>query len=318
MSGREVVMSARTICSVACVAVLVGAGPALARPGSGAGPQGTSQDSVSSADSSLGSQIDDRIHKDSSLSKYDLKVSVTRGVAKLTGAVRTDEDRAKASQLATITGVTRIDNQLVVDPSVKIERRGTTGAIERKTKQGIERTKEGAGKVADKTKEGAGTVADKSKEGATKVADKSKEGAEKVADKSKEGADVVVDKSKEGAEKTKDVAKEGAEKTKDVAEKVYDKSKDGAETVADKTKQGVSKTGEAITDTYINTRVKTEFIGQDLLKDSDIKVDTNDHVVTLSGTVMSAAGRDKAIALAKTVDGVHSVVDNLTIGPKKK
>ncbi|HWW84466.1 MAG TPA: BON domain-containing protein [Vicinamibacterales bacterium] len=304
-------MSARTICSIACVAVMVAASPALAAarfdPARNfAGSQSASQ-APASSDSTLGAQIADSIRKDSSLNKYDLKVTVNHGVATITGAVRTDADRGKASQLATITGITRIDNQVVVDPSAKIDRKGTTGAIERKTKQGVDRTKEGAGKVADKTKEGAGAVADKSKEGATVV-----------ADKSKEGATVVADKSKEGAEKTKEVAKEGAEKTKEGAEKVYDKSKEGAETVADKTKQGVSKTGEVIADTYITSRVKTEFIGRDALKDSDIKVETNDHVVTLSGTVMTQAGRDKAIELAKTVDGVRSVVDHMTIGPKNK
>jgi hyperosmotically inducible periplasmic protein len=263
-------MSARTICSIACFAALIAAGPALASEER----QAATQDSAGSSDAAMISRIEDSLRKDSSLNKYTLKVVVDHGVATLTGAVRTDADRAKASQVATVPGVTRIDNQLVVDPSARIERRGTAGAIERKSRQGVERSKEGAGKVADKSKAGAEVVADKSKE--------------------------------------------GAEKTKDTAEKVYDKSKEGAEVVVDKTKQGVSRTGEAISDTYITTRGKTEFIGQDLLKDSDIKVDTNNHVVTLSGTVMSKAGREKAIALAKTVDGVQTVVNHLTVGPKKK
>jgi osmotically-inducible protein OsmY len=39
--------------------------------------------------------------------------------------------------------------------------------------------------------------------------------------------------------------------------------------------------------------------------------------VTLTGTVMSPAGRAKAVALAKEVEGVKRVNDRLTIGPKK-
>ena len=89
----------------------------------------------------------------------------------------------------------------------------------------------------------------------------------------------------------KDKTKEGAEKTKEGAEKVGEKTKEGAEKVVDKTKEGLSKTGEVITDGWITTRVKSKFVGEDLLKDSDINVDTKDHVVTLKGTVMSAAGR---------------------------
>ena len=53
------------------------------------------------------------------------------------------------------------------------------------------------------------------------------------------------------------------------------------------------------------------------LDGSEINVDTNDHVVTLRGTVPSAVARAKAVSLAKQVDGVKSVKDELTIGPKK-
>ena len=54
-----------------------------------------------------------------------------------------------------------------------------------------------------------------------------------------------------------------------------------------------------------------------LLKESDINVDVENHVVTLHGTVLSAAGRARAVDIAKKTDGVNRVVDMLTIGPKK-
>jgi hyperosmotically inducible periplasmic protein len=84
-------------------------------------------------------------------------------------------------------------------------------------------------------------------------------------------------------------------------------------TLADRTKAGMTKTGEAITDGWITTKVKWFFVGEDLLKGSDINVDTDKHVVTLKGTVTSGAGRDRAIALAKRTGGVHHVVSQLTI-----
>jgi hyperosmotically inducible periplasmic protein len=95
------------------------------------------------------------------------------------------------------------------------------------------------------------------------------------------------------------------------------KTKEGAEKVGSKTKEVLSTTGEVITDAWITSRVKTRFIGEDALKDSHIDVDTNDHVVTLKGTVLSAAGRSRAIAIAKDTEGVHKVEDRLTIGSKR-
>jgi hyperosmotically inducible protein len=183
-----------------------------------------------SADHNLDERIEKRL-SNSTLKKYDVKVSVTNGVATLTGTVATEADRRKATELATIPGIARVENQLIVDLAAPT---GTTGTMKSKAKEGAEKTKEGAEKAVDKTKE------------------------------------------------------------------------------------GLSKTGEVITDGWITTRVHSKFVGEDLLKDSDINVDTNDHVVTLRGTVRSAAGRARAVEQAKEVEGVHRVIDQLTIGPKKK
>ena len=97
---------------------------------------------------------------------------------------------------------------------------------------------------------------------------------------------------------------------------MVERTKAGAEKVADKTKEGLSKTGEVITDTWITGRVKAKFIGEDLLKDSDIDVATVDHVVTLRGTVMTNAGRARAAEQAKEVEGVQRVTNLLMTGPK--
>jgi len=165
-------------------------------------------------------------------------------VVTLTGVVSTKAESDKAARLAHVTGVTRVNNNLVVTKEVK----GTAGRAAEKTKDGVEK----------------------------------------------------------GAEKTKDGLEKAGEATKDGAEKVYDKSK-----------EVVSATGEVITDSWITSRVHSKFIGEDLLKDSHINVDTQDHIVTLRGTVMSAAAKARAVTEAKEVEGVRSVVDHLTIGPKK-
>ena len=79
----------------------------------------------------------------------------------------------------------------------------------------------------------------------------------------------------------------------------------------------MSKTGEVINDTWITTKIKADMVNEDVLKDSDVEVHTNNHVVTLSGTAMSPAGRARAVAIAKGTDGVKRVIDKITIGPKK-
>ena len=121
---------------------------------------------------------------------------------------------------------------------------------------------------------------------------------------------VVVTVPLSAQEKEKPTIKEDAVKVKDAIVS-------GAKTVGEKTKERVSKTGEVITDGWITTRVHERFVGEDLLKLSDISVDTSKHVVTLKGTVVTAAGRRKATSIAKGTEGVHRVVNRLTIGPKK-
>jgi hyperosmotically inducible protein len=123
--------------------------------------------------------------------------------------------------------------------------------------------------------------------------------------------------TKEVKDDVKGTTGRAVEKTKEGAKEVGEKTKEGAAKVGEKTKEGLSKTGEVITDAWITSRVHSKFVGEDLLKDSDINVDTKDHVVTLRGTVMSAAAKSRAVTEAKEVEGVKSVVDHLTVGPKK-
>jgi hyperosmotically inducible periplasmic protein len=104
---------------------------------------------------------------------------------------------------------------------------------------------------------------------------------------------------------------QAAEKTKDAVVK-------GVTVATDKTKDALSKTGEVMTDEWITGRVHARFVGEDLLKDSNISVNTRKHVVTLNGTVTGRAGRTKAGNVALRTEGVRRVVNRLTIGSKRK
>jgi len=87
----------------------------------------------------------------------------------------------------------------------------------------------------------------------------------------------------------------------------------GAAAVIDDTEKAVSATGEAITDGWITTKVHATFVGETLLKESDIDVDTDNHVVTLTGTVGSDAAKARAATIAGDTEGVTRVVNQLVV-----
>ena len=68
-------------------------------------------------------------------------------------------------------------------------------------------------------------------------------------------------------------------------------------------------------DPGITTSVKTQLMADELVKARNINVDTRDHVVTLTGTVKSAAEEAKALQIARSTKGVNDVVDNIVIAP---
>lgn len=101
--------------------------------------------------------------------------------------------------------------------------------------------------------------------------------------------------------------------TKDGAETAADTTKDVAGDIAAKTGEIVAATGEAITDAWITTKINAQFVDETLLENSSINVDTADHVVTLKGTVASAAAKDRAAAIARGTQGVTRVVNQLVV-----
>jgi hyperosmotically inducible protein len=70
--------------------------------------------------------------------------------------------------------------------------------------------------------------------------------------------------------------------------------------------------GAALSDTAITAKVKAAFAGKDSLKGSHIKVVTTNGVVTLTGSAVSSDSKTAATDLAKSIDGVKSVDDELT------
>lgn len=64
-------------------------------------------------------------------------------------------------------------------------------------------------------------------------------------------------------------------------------------------------------DTAITSEVKAKLLADDIVPSRKVKVETTDGVVQLSGTVDSQAQSDRAESIAKTIDGVKSVKNDL-------
>ena len=76
----------------------------------------------------------------------------------------------------------------------------------------------------------------------------------------------------------------------------------------------VGTAGAAAGDAALTAKVKTKFLADTAVSALKIDVDTKDDVVTLSGTVPTAAEKRRAVEVARATEGVKSVVDNLKVG----
>lgn len=74
------------------------------------------------------------------------------------------------------------------------------------------------------------------------------------------------------------------------------------------------RSGDAAADVALTTKVKSQFLADDNISGLKIDVDSNNGVVTLTGTVPTAAEKALALKVARGTDGVKSVVDRLKVG----
>lgn len=71
--------------------------------------------------------------------------------------------------------------------------------------------------------------------------------------------------------------------------------------------QTVDEVQEVVSDSWITSKVKSVFLSNTSISGLDIKVETVDGVVALSGVVPTTAERDLAIIKAKEIKGVKDV-----------
>jgi len=77
--------------------------------------------------------------------------------------------------------------------------------------------------------------------------------------------------------------------------------------------KGASTIGQGANDSWLWFKTKSALATTDDLRDSTINVDVANDVVTLRGTVASKAESDKAASVAKGIEGVKSVTNQLKV-----
>ena len=164
-------------------------------------------------------------------------------------------------------------------------------------------TSEMANKTAtagDNTRSAASNAADNTRAAASNAADNTRAAAAVVADKTRNAAATVV-------EKTKEVASTVADKTRNATANVAARTDVATDRAEANTSVAAQKSGAVVADSVITTKVKADIFKQPELKSMAIHVETEKGVVMLSGFVDSKADADKAITVAKNVEGVSSV-----------
>lgn len=95
-----------------------------------------------------------------------------------------------------------------------------------------------------------------------------------------------------------------------ISREEYERNK---ESFAEEAKRLGRKIGTGANDGWLWTKTRAALATTDDLRDSTINVDVENAVVTLSGTVANQAQKTKAEQVAKGIDGVKSVKNNLAV-----
>jgi osmotically-inducible protein OsmY len=102
---------------------------------------------------------------------------------------------------------------------------------------------------------------------------------------------------------------------KDTAVQAREKVAEKTPEVKERVEKAADAVAEATSDARITAAIKLKLAGDPDLSAVQIHVSTTDALVTLSGRVKSPDFMDKAINLAKSVDGVREVKSTLQVTP---
>lgn len=256
-------------------------------------------------DARLEARVETTIALNRSLQRSDIQVKVEDSTVTLTGTVDDDLHRQLAEELAmNVEGVDSVDNELEVDEEFAGPARGGEDAdgdrrtfaqtVEDATTTTAVRSRLLWSRNADgvntevETRNGHVTLS------GTAESEEAKRMAESLA-RNAWGVTAVTNNIT--------VAPEDGERTA---------SRD--EVAGTESGQEADDDGNAMSDAWITTKVRSSFLTSRWISGRDIDIETNDGVVELSGELDSAAERDLAIEVAENIRGVNRVdARNLTV-----
>ena len=96
-------------------------------------------------------------------------------------------------------------------------------------------------------------------------------------------------------------------------ESMSQKTQNTADNAESKIDSSMKKVDGFMDDSAITAKAKAALVDDEAIKSTDISVETQKGVVTLSGFVSSQDQAEKAVALVKKVEGVKSVSDKLHV-----
>jgi len=116
-----------------------------------------------------------------------------------------------------------------------------------------------------------------------------------------------------------DKAQEKAEKAADRAQKAADEAKDAAKEAADKASDKTTTTKEPLTDAWVTSKTKIALFADGRVKGRQVNVETKKGLVMLRGKVDTDEAKNAAEEIAKGIDGVKSVKNELqVVAPAKR
>ncbi|MFT6464426.1 BON domain-containing protein [Halopseudomonas sp.] len=216
------------------------------------------------------------------LNPFKIDVEVENGTAVLTGEVESDVDRDLAEQVAmSVDGVLKVDNQLTVD-------------------RDAERNERDDKSMSQRFNNATTTASVKSK---------------LLWNSNTEGLDINVTTMNgvvtlDGvaqSEEAKDLAGRLAANTDGVRDVKNNITVSAEATTAAKAQNTADDAGDAISDAWITSKVKSTYLLSSNLDGLDITVETKNGQVTLSGTVDTAAEKELAVETARNIRGVTDV-----------
>ncbi len=89
---------------------------------------------------------------------------------------------------------------------------------------------------------------------------------------------------------------------------------DGVRKVENQLSVGKTTVGQVANDAIMTSKIKTELVKDPDIRSTNIDVDTNNNIITLTGIVRSQSEKDKVFQIVRIVAGDRQVIDNLSVG----